>query len=171
MKPGPSLFLENGMQSAPSLCGARRLLAPLYSCENPACNPYFFLTTPTPTISPLANEDEYTISRWTRKFRIRKGYVTTRNKHMRCEKLFYTFDLGSQRSLAVRATPGGWELRLAGVPARGLRCFGNYALDLNRASQPADYSLTLRPKPQLATDAALPQVSRSCQTLTAFSAP
>jgi hypothetical protein len=35
------------------------------------------------------NYDEHTIPRWTRKFRIKKGYVTTRNKYMRCEKLFY----------------------------------------------------------------------------------
>ncbi len=53
----------------------------------------------------LVSYDEHTIPRWTRKFRIRKGYVTTRNKHMRCEKLFYTFDLTSGRYLAVRATP------------------------------------------------------------------
>ncbi len=51
--------------------------------------------------------DEHTIPRWTRKFRIKKGYVTTRNKYMRCEKLFYTFDLCSGRYLAARATPGG----------------------------------------------------------------
>jgi hypothetical protein len=32
--------------------------------------------------------DEHTLPRWTRKFHIGKGYVTTRNKYMRCEKLF-----------------------------------------------------------------------------------
>src|SRR6266545_3401133 len=58
----------------------------------------------------LASYDEHTIPRWTRKFRIRKGYVTTRNKHMRCEKLFYTYDLHCGRYLAVRATPGDWGL-------------------------------------------------------------
>src|SRR5436309_12452333 len=56
----------------------------------------------------LASYDEHTIPRWTRKFRIKKGYVTTRNKYMRCEKLFYTYDLTSGRYLAVRATPGHW---------------------------------------------------------------
>jgi len=55
--------------------------------------------------------DEHTIPRWTHKFRIGKGYVTTRNKYMRCEKLFYTFDLENKRYLAVRGTPGNWELR------------------------------------------------------------
>ena len=54
----------------------------------------------------LTSYDEHTIPRWTRKFCIPKGYVTTRNKYMRCEKLFYTFDLSHDRFLAVRATPG-----------------------------------------------------------------
>lgn len=35
--------------------------------------------------------DEHTVPRWTKMFSIRKGYVTTRNKHMRCEKLFYGY--------------------------------------------------------------------------------
>jgi hypothetical protein len=64
----------------------------------------------------LVSYDEHTIPRWTRKFRIPKGYVTTRNKHMHCEKLFYTYDIGSQRYLAVRATPGNWGLQELAVP-------------------------------------------------------
>ncbi|HWU41507.1 MAG TPA: hypothetical protein VN203_27950, partial [Candidatus Acidoferrum sp.] len=60
--------------------------------------------------------DEHTIPRWTRKYRIRKGYVTTRNKHMRCEKLFSSFDLQHQRYLAVRATPGDWRLIDMAIP-------------------------------------------------------
>jgi hypothetical protein len=64
----------------------------------------------------LASYDEHTIPRWTRKFHIDKGYVTTRNKRMRCEKLFYTFDLSSGRYLAVRATPGDWGLSDLAVP-------------------------------------------------------
>jgi hypothetical protein len=60
--------------------------------------------------------DEHTIPRWTRKFRIPKGYVTTRNKYMRCEKLFYTFDLSHDRFLAVRATPGDRGLIDLAVP-------------------------------------------------------
>jgi hypothetical protein len=58
----------------------------------------------------LVSYDEHTIPRWTRKFRIRKSYVTTRNKYMRCEKLFYTYDVLKRRYLAVRATPGDWGL-------------------------------------------------------------
>lgn len=37
--------------------------------------------------------DEHVVARWTRKLLISKGYHTTRNKHLRCEKLFYFFDL------------------------------------------------------------------------------
>ena len=40
----------------------------------------------------LVSYDEHTIPRWTHKFHIAKGYVTTRNKYMRCEKLFYGYD-------------------------------------------------------------------------------
>ena len=64
----------------------------------------------------LVSYDEHTIPRWTHKFDIPEGYVTTRNKHMHCEKLFYTYDLTSQRYLAVRATPGDWGLIDMSVP-------------------------------------------------------
>jgi len=60
--------------------------------------------------------DEHTIPRWTRKFRIGKGYVTTRNKYMRCEKLFYSYDVDFQRYLSIRATRGNVELRDVAVP-------------------------------------------------------
>jgi hypothetical protein len=58
----------------------------------------------------LVSYDEHTIPRWTHKFHIPKGYVTTRNKRMRCEKLFYGYDLLNGRYLTVRATPGNWGL-------------------------------------------------------------
>jgi hypothetical protein len=58
----------------------------------------------------LLSYDEHAVPRWTHKFHIPKGYVTTRNKYMRCEKLFYTYDLLNGRYLAVRATPGDWGL-------------------------------------------------------------
>jgi hypothetical protein len=60
--------------------------------------------------------DEHTIPRWTKKFPIGKGYVTTRNKYMRCEKLFTGFDLSSGRFLTVRGTPGNWDLQDLAVP-------------------------------------------------------
>jgi hypothetical protein len=64
----------------------------------------------------LISYDEHTIPRWTHKFHIKKGYVTTRNKYMRCEKLFYTYDLFRRRYLSVRATPGDWGLIDLAVP-------------------------------------------------------
>jgi hypothetical protein len=64
----------------------------------------------------LVSYDEHTIPRWTRKFHIGKGYVTTRNKYMRCEKLFTGFDVGSGRFLCLRATPGNCNLQDLAVP-------------------------------------------------------
>jgi hypothetical protein len=64
----------------------------------------------------LVSYDEHTIPRWTHTFHIPKGYVTTRNKRMRCEKLFYGYDLLNGRYLTVRATPGNWGLIDLAVP-------------------------------------------------------
>ena len=64
----------------------------------------------------LVSYDEHTIPRWTAKFHIKKGYVTTRNKYMRCEKLFYSYDLLHRRYLAVRATAGNCGLHELAVP-------------------------------------------------------
>ena len=64
----------------------------------------------------LVSYDEHTVPRWTHKFPIPKGYVTTRNKYMRCEKLFYGYDLLNGRYLTVRATPGNWGLSDLAVP-------------------------------------------------------
>jgi hypothetical protein len=64
----------------------------------------------------MVSFDEHTIPRWTRKFHIGKGYVTTRNKYMRCEKLFYGYDVGRGRFLTVRGTPGNVDLSDLAVP-------------------------------------------------------
>lgn len=64
----------------------------------------------------MVSFDEHTIPRWTKKFRIPKGYVTTRNKYMRCEKLFSSYALEQGRFLTVRATPGNRELQDLAVP-------------------------------------------------------
>ena len=64
----------------------------------------------------LVSYDEHALPRWTHKFRISKGYVTTRNKYMRCEKLYYTYDVLKDRYLTVRATPGDIELRDMALP-------------------------------------------------------
>src|SRR5262249_4909288 len=60
--------------------------------------------------------DEHAIPRWTRKFRIKKGYVTTRDKSRRCEKLFYGYDVQRGRFLSVRGTPGAVGLADLAVP-------------------------------------------------------
>jgi len=59
----------------------------------------------------LVSFDEHAIPRWTHKYRIRKGYVTTRNKYMLCEKLYYGYDVVHDRFLTVRGTQGNVELR------------------------------------------------------------
>ena len=59
----------------------------------------------------LVSFDEHTIPRWTSKFSLRKGYVTTRNKYMRCEKLFYGYEAELNRFLCIEGTPGHVELR------------------------------------------------------------
>jgi hypothetical protein len=68
------------------------------------------------TDDALVSFDEHTVPRWTRKFHIGKGYVTSRNKYMRCEKLFTGYDLGSHRFLCVRGTPGNCSLQELAVP-------------------------------------------------------
>jgi hypothetical protein len=50
--------------------------------------------------------DEHTVPRWTRRNRPSKGYVTTRNKHMRCEKLYYLYDVATERFLYILPTLG-----------------------------------------------------------------
>jgi hypothetical protein len=64
----------------------------------------------------IVSFDEHTIPRWTKKFRIGKGYVTTRNKYMRCEKLFYSYSINAGRFLAVRAAPGNCGLADLAAP-------------------------------------------------------
>ncbi len=64
----------------------------------------------------MVSFDEHTIPRWTKKFHIGKGYVTTRNKYMRCEKLFTGYDLSTGRFLSVRGTPGNCNLQDLAVP-------------------------------------------------------
>lgn len=50
--------------------------------------------------------DEHVIARFTRKFAIRKGFHTIRNKHMKVEKLFYPFSVGGRKLLALIVTRG-----------------------------------------------------------------
>ena len=59
----------------------------------------------------LVSFDEHSIPRWTHKFSVPKGFVTTRNKYMRCEKLYCGYDVLHDRFLNARGTPGNVELR------------------------------------------------------------
>jgi hypothetical protein len=59
----------------------------------------------------LMSFDEHAIPRWTKKFCIPKGYVTTRNKFMRCEKLFLGYEVNLGRFVTIKGTPGKVELR------------------------------------------------------------
>ena len=64
----------------------------------------------------VVSYDEHSIPRWTHKFSVPKGFVTTRNKYMHCEKLYYGYDVAHDRFLSVRGTPGNVELRDVSVP-------------------------------------------------------
>lgn len=48
--------------------------------------------------------DEHVVARFTRKFRIQKGYHTIRNKHMRSEKLFFLYWPATRRFLLLAST-------------------------------------------------------------------
>ncbi len=69
-----------------------------------------------------ASLDEHAVPRWTRKFGCPKGYHTTRNKHMKLEKLFAWFDTRGRQFLHLWATPGHVELyQVARTAAQRLR--------------------------------------------------
>jgi len=65
--------------------------------------------------------DEHAIARFTRKFGIRKGFHTIRNKHMKIEKIFCSFDVGTRRLLSIIVTRG--NLRLAPLSEKLLARF------------------------------------------------
>jgi hypothetical protein len=72
--------------------------------------------------------DEHAIPRWTKKFSIPKGYVTTRNKFMRCEKLYLGYEVHQGRFTTIKATPGNIELRdVAGLLTRRVLRYGQPA--------------------------------------------
>jgi hypothetical protein len=76
----------------------------------------------------LVSLDEHAIPRWTKKFFIPKGYVTTRNKYMRCEKLFCVYEVRQRRFVTVKATPGNIELRdISGLLTRRVLQYGQPA--------------------------------------------
>lgn len=66
----------------------------------------------------IVSFDEHTVARFTRKFLIPKGFHTIRNKKMRAEKLFFSFDTASRTLLDLIVTPGNG--RLASVTSQML---------------------------------------------------
>ena len=76
----------------------------------------------------LMSFDEHSVPRWTKKFVIPKGYVTTRNKFMRCEKLYLGYEVNLRRFVTIKATPGNVELRdVAGLLTRRVLRYGQPA--------------------------------------------
>ena len=66
--------------------------------------------------------DEHAVARFTRKFRIPKGFHTIRNKHMRIEKLFFLCCPAARQFLSVVVTRGNATLGdLAVTMVRALR--------------------------------------------------
>lgn len=54
--------------------------------------------------------DEHAIPRFTRKFQLKKGYHTIRNKHMPVEKLTFSFHVGLRSLLSLVVSPGDAKL-------------------------------------------------------------
>jgi len=76
----------------------------------------------------LMSFDEHSVPRWTKKFVIPKGYVTTRNKFMRCEKLYLGYEVNRRRFATIKATPGNVELRdVSGLLTRRVLRYGQPA--------------------------------------------
>ncbi|HYH96878.1 hypothetical protein [Hyalangium sp.] len=64
----------------------------------------------------LVSIDEHAVARFIRKFLIPKGFHTIRNKKMRVEKLFFSFDTGLRTLLDLVVTPG--NARLAPIASK-----------------------------------------------------
>ena len=78
--------------------------------------------------------DEHAIARFTRKFRIPKGFHTIRNKKMRVEKLFYLYWPACRRFLQLVVTPGNVTLAEQAV---------NFLRALRRCARPRQVRLIL----------------------------
>ena len=73
--------------------------------------------------------DEHTVARFTRKFLIPKGFHTIRNKKMRAEKLFFSFDTVRRSLMDLVVTPGNGRLaRVASQMLDALRARGRNPL-------------------------------------------
>ncbi len=72
----------------------------------------------TPNPSLPVSIDEHAVPRFTRKFDIRKGFHTIRNKHMKIEKLFFCFQVATRQLLSLAVTRG--NAGLAAITTRML---------------------------------------------------
>lgn len=54
--------------------------------------------------------DEHSVARFTKKFSIRKGFHTIRNKHMKIEKLSFSFNIAARQLLSLVVTRGNAKL-------------------------------------------------------------
>lgn len=137
----------------------QRFGAWLRALPAPAVTRFLRYSAPAPQRGPgrggvlRVSLDEHAVPRWTRKFRIPKGYHTTRNKHMKVEKLFTGFDLRGRQFLRLWSTPGNVELyQVARRLARRLRRVGGGArlrllLDAGAAKRDAAVAALLRATP------------------------
>jgi hypothetical protein len=102
-------------------CLSRRTLGGLVrAVSTRAVNKFHQLTQPVVSASQhlSVSIDEHVVARFTRKFLIPKGFHTIRNKKMRVEKLFFSFDTGLRTLLDLVVTPG--DARLACVASKML---------------------------------------------------
>jgi len=96
--------------------GRQRFGAWLRALPAGAVTQFLRRSAPAPRRGPgrggvvCASLDEHAVPRWTRKFRCPKGYHTTRNKHMKVEKLFAWFDVRGRQFCRLWPTPGNVEL-------------------------------------------------------------
>ena len=100
------------------LTGGRRILSRdmlgglVRAVSTRAVNKFVRLTQPTRAAAQqlALSIDEHTVARFTRKFLIPKGFHTIRNKKMRAEKLFFSFDIGARALADLIVTQGNGRL-------------------------------------------------------------
>jgi hypothetical protein len=94
-------------------CLSRRMLGGLVrAVSTRAVGKFVQLTQPVVSSAQrlCVSIDEHVVARFTRKFLIPKGFHTVRNKKMRAEKLFFSFDTVTRTLLDLIVTPGNGRL-------------------------------------------------------------
>lgn len=105
----PGLALVTG---GPRVLGRNRLGGLLRAVSSRAVRRLCKQSEPTVPQQPehCISIDEHVVPRFTRKFRIPKGYHTIRNKFMKVEKLFFSFHCGLRALLSLQVTRGSGKL-------------------------------------------------------------